>query len=123
MILEHLLSDQILFVCAELHKELGHGLLEKVYRNGIYNKLQKRNIPVSMEKNYKILNDGALLGNYFADLVVDNKIIVEVKVVSRFTYGMEAQLIHYLKISGLKVGYLVNFKNDCFDWKRVVQTR
>jgi GxxExxY protein len=72
---------------------------------------------------YPLTYKGEYIGAYIADMVVENKIIVELKAVSRLNEVMEAQLINYLKLSKLQVGYLVNFYNTSIQWRRFVNTR
>ena len=75
------------------------------------------------QKVYPVYYKGKLVGGYIADIVVDNSIILELKAVKSLNECMEAQLINYLKISGIPVGYLVNFYNTCVKFKRFVCTR
>ena len=80
----------------------------------------KTGIPFSRQEIYPLYYKGELVGGYIADLVVDNTIILELKSVKALTKVMEAQLINYLKLSKLPVGYLINFNSTSLEWKRFV---
>ncbi len=94
----------------EVHKNLGPGLLEKVYQEAFAIELKLRNIPFEREKRYKIVYKGYTLTQEFvADFVCYDKIIVELKSVSEMHDIYRAQVLNYLKITGLKVALLQNF--------------
>lgn len=94
----------------EVHKHLGPGLLEKVYQEAFEIELKLRNIPFEREKRYQIQYKGhCLLQEYVADFVCYDKIIVELKSVSEISDTHRAQLLNYLKLTGLKLGLLQNF--------------
>ena len=114
------LSDSVLGAIFTVHKGLGPGLLEMPYQNALFYKLKERGISVQSQVPFHVLFEGYSVGDYFADLVVENKIIIEVKAVKQLTEIMEAQLINCLRISRLQVGYLVNFRNASAEWKRLV---
>ncbi len=108
--------------CAmEVHSELGPGFLESVYEEALILVLQEKDIPYEQQKNLKIKFRGHYLRKEFdADLVVDEKIIVELKATSQLKPIDEAQLINYLKATGLKVGLLINFGEEKLKWKRFI---
>ena len=114
------LSDRIIESVYVVHKALGPGLMENPYRNALFNRLFKTGLSVEKEVSYQVRFEGDVVGQYFADIVVEKKIIVEVKAVRELSELMEAQLINYLRISGLQVGYLVNFRGSSVVWKRLV---
>jgi len=82
--------------------------------------LKNAGIPFERQKVYPLKHKGDYISSYFADLVVDNKVIVEIKSVSGFSELMFAQVINYLKLSGIPVGYLINFNSVSVVWKRFV---
>lgn len=99
---------------------LGPGLLEKCYQEALEIELEVRGLPFEREKSFDLFyKDKLLNAKYIADFVVDNKIIVELKSVSDILPEHRAQLINYLRISGLKLGLLVNFKNRKVDIERL----
>jgi GxxExxY protein len=82
--------------------------------------LAQSSIPFSCQKVYPLYYKGQLVGAYIADMVVADKIILELKSVQQLTRVMEAQLLNYLRLSGIQVGYLLNFHNTRLEWKRYV---
>ena len=104
----------------EVNRILGPGFLEKVYENALLIELRERGLraknQVPIEVNYK----GTNVGEYIADLLVEDKVIVELKTVEKLTKLHEAQLLNYLKATGHMVGLLVNFQNEKAEIKRMV---
>jgi len=92
-----------------VHKELGHGFVEKVYKNALAIELQEMGVKCAVEVPLKVLYHEKVVGDYYADMIVDGKIIVEVKAVSDLEPVHEVQLVNYLKATGLRVGLLINF--------------
>ncbi len=117
------LSDKVLGMVFSVHNILGPGLLESANEGAIVVELKNSGIPFSRQKVYPVYYKGELVGGYIADIVVDNSIILELKAVKRFNPCMKAQLINYLKISGIPIGYLVNFHNTSVEWKRFICMR
>jgi len=110
-------------VAYTIHNAIGPGLLEHAYKEAICVELEFQGIPFEREKVFPLEYRGRNIGTYFADIVVDHNIIIECKSVEQFHPSMEAQLINYLKVSGIEIGYLVNFRNPRVDWKRCVRQR
>ena len=115
------LSDKIIGLAIEVHKTLGNGFLEKVYENALIHEFNSNDIltksQVSIPVNYK----GNVVGEYFCDILVDEQIILELKVTKNIDPIHEAQLLHYLKATGLKVGYILNFGQPVkLQFKRLV---
>lgn len=92
-----------------MHGELGYGFLEKVYKNALTIELDEAGIKCIAEAPLKVLYHGKIVGDYFADIVVEDKIVVEVKAISRLESAHEVQLVNYLKATGINIGLLVNF--------------
>jgi len=103
------LSERIIAAAYNVHNELGYGFLEKVYRNAIVIELEEAKIKCVVEVPLKVSYHNRTVGDYFADIVVDDKIIVEVKAVSKLEPVHEVQLVNYLKATGINVGLLINF--------------
>jgi len=103
------LSKKIIAAAFAVHKELGYGFVEKVYKNALAIELQEMGVKCAVEVPLKVLYHGKLVGDYYADMIVDDKIIVEVKAVSDLEPMHEVQLVNYLKATGLHVGLLINF--------------
>ena len=103
------ITSQIINSAHTVHNTLGYGFLEKVYHKSLVIELRKRGFFVESEKPIKIEYENQIVGEYFADIVVDNKIIVEAKAVSEYSALFEAQLLNYLKAMHLEVGLIINF--------------
>jgi len=104
----------------EVHNVLGYGFLEKVYENALLVEMAKRGMNVEAQKALKVKYKDAIVGDYVADLIVDEKVIVELKAEDTYNKQHEAQLLNYLKATGLKVGVLINFGRTKCDFKRLV---
>lgn len=110
IILKHKeLSEKIIAAAYNVHKELGYGFLEKVYKNALAIELGEAGLKYSVEFPLKVTYHKIVVGDYFADIIVDDKIIVEVKALSKLESIHEVQLVNYLKATGLEVGLLINF--------------
>jgi GxxExxY protein len=103
------LSEKIIAAAHSVHKELGQGFLEKVYKNALAIELQEGGTKCALEVPMPVLYHGVVVGDYIADMVVGDRIIVEVKAVSELNSVHEVQLVNYLKATGLQVGLLINF--------------
>jgi len=108
-------------IAYDLHTYLGTGLLEKVYENGLLHRLQKEGFHVEAQKPLKVFDsDGFCIGEYFADLVVEDNLIVELKSVKSITNEHYAQILNYLKITGAPAGILINFGSYKFEVRTVL---
>jgi len=114
------LSNDIIGAAIEVHKKLGPGFLESIYQSALPLELRKKGLTVETQKEIKIYYDGKEIGTHRLDLVVNNLIIVELKTVKEFDDAHIAQVLSYLKASGLKIGLLLNFAKAMIDIKRVV---
>ena len=103
------LSSKIIAAAHRVHKELGQGFLEKVYKNALAIELQETGIKCALEVPMSVLYRERVVGDYVADMVVQDKIIVEAKAVSKLHSVHEVQLVNYLKATGVQVGLLMNF--------------
>ena len=103
------LSYRIIGAAIEVHKQLGPGLLESVYEKALCAEFQLRSIRFERQKRIDIIYKGDHVGYYIADLVVENRAIVEVKSVEMLEDVHTAQLLTYLKLTGLSAGLLLNF--------------
>ena len=113
------LSEKIIRCLYNVYDELGYGFLEKVYENSLLIEFEKNNIKAEAQKSIKVLYDGKEVGSYVADIVVEGKIIVELKSISKLMNIHEAQLLNYLKATKIKVGLLVNF-GEKLEFKRKI---
>jgi len=104
----------------EVSKALGAGFLEKVYERAMLRELTLRGVSAKTQASFRVCYKGQYVGEYCADLVVDEKVIVELKCVDRLGNEHLAQCINYLKASGLRVALLINFQRPKVEWKRVL---
>jgi GxxExxY protein len=117
------LSDRVVGLALTVFYELGPGLLEVAYMEAMCWELRHAAIPFERQRVYPLRYKGDYITSYFADIVVDGKIILELKAVKALDHNMEAQIINYLKLSKIPVGYLMNFKNASLEWRRFVCQR
>ncbi|MFN8297483.1 MAG: GxxExxY protein [Chitinophagales bacterium] len=111
---------QLIGRCMDVHNELGHGLLEIVYKSALEIELKGYDIPFEREKPFDIYYKGiALPHKFYADFIVHGNIIIEVKATAGIITADIAQTINYLKLSGCKLGLLVNFGRQKLEYKRI----
>lgn len=105
----------------EVHKQLGHGFLESVYKDALEIELALNQIPFQREVKYEVEYKGQILPSYyFADMLIYNKIILEIKSCKGLIDEHIAQTINYLKVSDCKLALLVNFGRNSLEYKRLV---
>ena len=114
------LSRKIIGVASKVHKELGPGFLENIYEEALKIEFSEHNLKFDSQKEIKVKYLGIEIGTHRLDLLVENKVIVELKAVKELTDIHFAQLRSYLKATGLKVGLLLNFAKPTLEIKRVV---
>jgi GxxExxY protein len=113
----------IIGAAMEVHTQLGCGFLEAVYQEALMVEFANRCIPVESQKELPIRYKGiALKKGYIADFIAFNKIIIELKAASSLTTADEAQVINYLKATGLELGLLINFGAEKLEWSRKILT-
>jgi GxxExxY protein len=103
------LSEQILGIFYQVHKDLGFGFSEKVYQRAFSLALREAGLGVEEQVSIKVYFHGELVGEFFADMLIDNVILLELKSVSTILEEHEAQLLNYLKATEIEVGYIMNF--------------
>ena len=106
------ITDKIIASFYAVYKTLGYGFLEKVYENAMALELRKRNVTVKAQSPIAVLYDGEIVGEYFADLLVADAVIVELKAAKAVVDEHEAQLLNYLKATPHEVGLLLNFGQE-----------
>ena len=104
----------------EVNRILGPGFLEKVYENALLLELKRRELLAQNQVPIKVYYKGESVGEYIADTLVEGKVIVEIKTVEKLDKIHEAQLLNYMKATGIQVGLLVNFKQPKAEIKRMV---
>ena len=116
------LSFALVGAAMEVHKVLGPGFLESVYQPALEKELKLRNIPFQHQVELPVWYKGDLVGIYKADLIVEGKIIVEIKGISRLNASHQAQAIHYLAATGMELAILINFGMSSLEYQRVVRS-
>ncbi len=100
----------------------GHGLHEKIYENCLCIEFQLRGIEYAQQERHRVTYKGELVGEYITDLVVKKALIVETKTIDAITDHERGQMLNYLRITGLQVGVILNFKHARLEWERIVLT-
>ena len=103
------LTDRIICAFFNVYNTFGYGFLEKVYENALLLELKKTGVEVKAQWPIQVFYHGEVVGEYYADLLVAEKVIVEIKAVRSFVPEHEAQLLNYLKATHIEVGLLLNF--------------
>ena len=103
------ISDSILKTYYEVYNNLGYGFLEKVYQNAMFFELQSQGFKVEAQKQIKVHYKNKVVGEYFADILIEGKIIIELKATELLMTNQVAQLLNYLKATNIEVGMLLNF--------------
>jgi len=115
------LADTVRQTCFEIHRFLKHGHLEKVYENAVTHRLRKLGLTVYQQFPLTVHDeDGKVLGDYFADLFVENSLVVEIKACKSIVDEHLAQLLGYLRSSGIEHGLLINFGASIFQIRKLV---
>ena len=116
-------SYAIIGAAQRVSSALGVGFLEKVYANALVWELRKSGLEIASQIPYDVLYDGHAVGTYIPDLIVDNRIIVEIKAVPSLEASAKAQCINYLKVTGLPLCLLLNFGRPRLEFSRFALTR
>lgn len=105
-------TEQIIKAFFTVYNTLGYGFLEKVYENAMIIELHKLGLEVKKQQNIKVFYDNQEVGDYYSDLLVEGKVIVELKAAKNLCEEHEAQLLNYLKATDVEVGLLLNFGQE-----------
>ena len=114
------ISERVISCAFEVSNTLGAGFFEKVYENALCVEFGRAGIRYCRQKHYRIEYKNESVGDYIADIVVSNRLLVELKALSALNREHEAQVMNYLKASGLSVGLLINFGTPRIGIKRIV---
>ena len=114
------LTYQILGLAFKVYDKLECGLPEYCYKMALMIEFEKENIKAQKEVITKVYYDNQQIGYFISDIVVDNKIILELKSIDKLTAKNEAQVLTYLKVSKKRIGYLINFGNTSLEFKRLI---
>ena len=116
------LSFSIIGAAMEVQNILGSGFLEAVYQSALEREFVLRKISFQSKVKLPVSYKGEVIGEYEADLVIDKKIIVELKAISRFNSAHEAQALHYLTATGLQLALLINFGAGSLEYRRIIKS-
>ncbi|WP_282126016.1 GxxExxY protein [Marinifilum flexuosum] len=105
------LTDKIIEAFYKVYNQLGIGFQEKVYENALLIELDKRLLDCEKQKNIKVYYEGQLIGDYYAEIVINESVIIELKAVESIRAEYEVQLVNYLRATNIEVGLLLNFGN------------
>lgn len=112
---------KIIGICMEVHRNLGPGLLEIVYKDALEIEFKENNIPFEREKEFSIKYKGLILPHkFYADFIVNEEIVLEVKSVKEFSSEHIAKTLNYMKLSDSEIGLLVNFQTKSLQHKRLI---
>ena len=111
---------QIVGCAMEVLNSVGHGFHEKIYENGLMVEFKNQNIPAVQQPQFPITYKNVELGKYIPVLICFEQVIVDAKTIKQITDHEIGQMLNYLKVTGLQVGLLINFKNAKLEWRRVV---
>ena len=114
------ITGKIIGAAFEVYRVLGYGFLEKVYQKALQAELQRAGLKAELEHRIQVRYKETMVGDYAADLFVDNAVIVEIKVAKAYNREDEPQLLNELKATGIKVGLLINFGRTKVEFKRMV---
>jgi len=114
------LTEQVLAAIFEVSNTLGAGFLEKLYERALLRELSLRGIRATPQASFKVTYKGHPVGEYFADILVEDSLVIELKCVDRLSNEHTAQCLNYLKASGKTVCLLVNFQKAKTEWRRIV---
>jgi GxxExxY protein len=114
------LADQTVGAAYEVANQLGAGFLEKVYEAALHRELERRGLVARRQVSMPVRYKGRLIGEYVADIVVGDRLVVELKCVDQFAPIHFAQCLNYLKASGESLALLINFQHARIRWERVV---
>jgi len=120
---ELMLKDEVFRIVGaamEVLNQLGHGLHEKPYENALVVEFGLRSIPIVQQPSFDIVYKGVKVGEYVPDLITFNAVVVDTKVIDAITDHERGRMINYLKITGHKVGVILNFKRAKLEWERIV---
>jgi GxxExxY protein len=120
-LLHKTITDEILKAYYAVYNQLGYGFLEKVYQNAMYFELKTKGLKVEAQKQIKVYFNNQLVGEYYADLLIEDRVIVELKACELLMNVHIAQLMNYLKATEIEVGLLLNFGEDP-EFKRIIYT-
>ena len=117
------ITDKIINAYYKVYNTLGYGFLEKVYENSMVVALRKAGLKVEQQKNIKVYYESEEVGDYYADLLVEDLVIIELKAAKALSEDHEAQLVNYLKATTIEIGLLINFGKEPNFKRKIFENR
>lgn len=122
--MKELIEKELVFKitgCAmEVHNELGHGLREKTYERALCREFRLADVSYDQQAVYPVFYKGEQVDEYIPDLIVETRVVADAKTIEAICDEERGKMLNYLKITGLKVGLLINFKHPKLEWERIV---
>jgi GxxExxY protein len=116
------LTEKVIGCAITVHRTLGPGFLESVYQNALAHELRKADLEVECERKIQVTYDGVVVGDFVADMLVQQVILIENKAVQALVPAHEVQLVNYLTATGIEIGLLLNFGSERLEFKRKTRT-
>ena len=116
------LTESIIGCAMAVHRALGPGFLESVYQNALAHEMRKQGLGVACERRIQVEYDGVVVGDFIADMLVDEVVVIENKAVQALNTAHEVQLVNYLTATGIEIGLLINFGASSLQVKRKHRT-
>jgi GxxExxY protein len=114
------LTEAIIGSAFDVLNELGHGFHEKPYEHALVVEFTERGLGCEQQREFDLIYKGHRVGQFVPDLIVENEVVVDTKVIDRITDHEIGQMMNYLRITGFRIGLIINFKFAKLQWKRVV---
>jgi GxxExxY protein len=114
------LTYKIIGCAMEVHKSLGVGFLESVYEPALRLEFKKSNLPFESQVEFPVIYRNERIKSFICDLVVDKKVIIELKAIKQITDLARAQILNYLKVTNLRIGLLINFGSNSLQYERII---
>ena len=115
------LTYKIIGCAMKVHRELGYGFLEKVYENALMVLLEKEGMKAEQQYPISVYFENKVVGEYFADILVEDKVLIELKAIERTANTHYAQLLNYLKATKIRLGLLINFAPKKLEYERIIK--
>jgi GxxExxY protein len=115
---EYDLAGNVIGLAMKVHSALGPGFLESIYHNALVHELKKAGIPFESQKPIAVYYDGVLVGEFIADFLIEDNLIVELKAIQALVTAHEVQTVNYLVATKKEVGLLLNFGAECLEFKK-----
>ena len=119
-VIEKDLCYKIIGLAMKIYNDLGYGFLEKVYENALKNELEEIKMEVRQQFPIEVIYKDKVIGDYIADLFINERVIIELKAAEKLSKIHEAQVLNYLKATGIRIGLLINFSPNKLEFKKLI---